>query len=182
MDEPSRYHYAKNDQCHQRDITYLRRYLISVKVLVAQSRPALCDPMDCCLPGNSPGKNIGVDSHSLLQGIKLRSPALQMDSLLYEPPTSNKSSDKPLKCKMFYIANDQQSSKVFRSYMAGRQGEQGRWHSSKAMDWRKLEAIATACCVGSWMGSWLRKRTRVKKPVKTKENLHVTCIASMPAS
>ena len=42
--------------------------------LVAQSRPALCDPMDCSLPGSSvhgdsPGKNIGVDCHALLQGI-----------------------------------------------------------------------------------------------------------------
>ena len=46
-----------------------------VKVLVAQSCPTLCDPVDCSPPGywlcpqNSPGKNTGVDSHSLLQGI-----------------------------------------------------------------------------------------------------------------
>ena len=35
---------------------------------------------------NSPGKNTGVGCHSLLQGIKPGSPALQADSLLSEPP------------------------------------------------------------------------------------------------
>ena len=48
---------------------------VCVCVLVAQLCPALCDPMDCSPPGpspwNSPGKNIGVGSHSLLQGIFL---------------------------------------------------------------------------------------------------------------
>ena len=59
--------------------------------LVAQSCPTLCDPMDCSLPGSSvhgdsPGKNIGVGCHALLQenlpnpGIEPRSPALQADS------------------------------------------------------------------------------------------------------
>ena len=41
--------------------------------VVAQSCPTLCDPVDCSLPGSSPGdsvgKNTGVDSRSLLQGI-----------------------------------------------------------------------------------------------------------------
>ena len=41
---------------------------------VTQLCPTLCDPMDCSLPGSSvhrifPGKNTGVVSHSLLQGI-----------------------------------------------------------------------------------------------------------------
>ena len=36
-------------------------------VLVAQSCLTVCDPMIC--PWDSPGKNTGVDSHSLLQGI-----------------------------------------------------------------------------------------------------------------
>ena len=46
-----------------------------MKVLVAaQSCLILCDPIDCSLPGfsvhgDSPGKNTGVGSHSLLQGI-----------------------------------------------------------------------------------------------------------------
>ena len=66
-------------------------------VLVAQSCSTLCNPMDCSPPGSSvhgdfPGKNTGVGCHTLLQvnlpnsRIKLRSPALQMDSLPFEPP------------------------------------------------------------------------------------------------
>ena len=40
---------------------------------VLQSRPTLCDPMDCSPPdssvhGDSPGKNTGVCCHALLQG------------------------------------------------------------------------------------------------------------------
>ena len=65
--------------------------------LVAQLSPALSDPMDCSPPGSSihgdsPGKNTGVGCHFLLQGnlptpgIEPRSPALQADSLLSEPP------------------------------------------------------------------------------------------------
>ena len=42
-----------------------------VCMLVAQLCPTLCDPMDCSprllCPWNSPGKNTGVDCHSLLQ-------------------------------------------------------------------------------------------------------------------
>ena len=42
-------------------------------VLVAQSCPALCNPMDCSPPdssvhGDSPGKNAGVGAHALLRG------------------------------------------------------------------------------------------------------------------
>ena len=49
-------------------------YIRKVEVLVTQSCPALCDPMDCSLPGSSvlgdfPGKNTGVGCHTLLQGI-----------------------------------------------------------------------------------------------------------------
>ena len=49
-------------------------FCLSVYMLVAQLCPALCDPVDCCLPSsfypwNSPGKNTGVGSHSLLQGL-----------------------------------------------------------------------------------------------------------------
>ena len=49
---------------------------LEVKVLVAQLCPTLCHPMDCSLPGfsvhgDSPGKNTGVGSHSLLQGLVL---------------------------------------------------------------------------------------------------------------
>ena len=45
-----------------------------VKVKVAQSRSALCDTMDCSLPGSSlhgvlQFKSTGVGCHFLLQGI-----------------------------------------------------------------------------------------------------------------
>ena len=47
--------------------------IMKVKVLVAPSCPTLCNPTDCSLPvsscpWNSPGKNTGVGSHSLLNG------------------------------------------------------------------------------------------------------------------
>ena len=72
-------------------------YTGCVCVCVAQSCPSLCDPMDCSLPcssvyGDSPGKNIGVGCHALLQGTfptqgsNPSSPALQADSLPSEPP------------------------------------------------------------------------------------------------
>ena len=64
--------------------------------LVTQFCPTLCSLMDCSPPGSpvhgdSPGKNSGVGCHALLQGIfpaeiEHRSPALQADSLLSEPP------------------------------------------------------------------------------------------------
>ena len=41
-------------------------------------------------PWNSPGQNTGVGSLSLLQGIKLMFPALQVDSLPAEPPGKSK--------------------------------------------------------------------------------------------
>ena len=46
------------------------------RVLVTQTCLTFCTPMDCSLPGSSvhgdsPGKNTGVDCHSLLQGIFL---------------------------------------------------------------------------------------------------------------
>ena len=45
---------------------------INYVVLVAQSYPALCDPMEpsrLLNPWNSLGMNVGVGNHSLLQGI-----------------------------------------------------------------------------------------------------------------
>ena len=66
----------------------------SMKVVVAWWCPALCDTMDCSLPGSSaygdsPGKNTGVGRYSLLQGssdrgIEPRSPALLAYSLPFE--------------------------------------------------------------------------------------------------
>ena len=63
------------------DYNLLKYFLIcfffsssSVLCLVTQLCPTLCDPMDCSLlgfsvHGVSPGKNTGVDCHTLLQGI-----------------------------------------------------------------------------------------------------------------
>ena len=49
-------------------------WAIACVCLVTQSCPILCDHMDCGPPGSSvhgdsPGKNIGVGCHALLQGI-----------------------------------------------------------------------------------------------------------------
>ena len=78
-------------------------------ILVTQSRPSLCDPMDCSPPGSS--------VHGILQvrilewvaipfsgylpnpGIKPRSSALQADSLPSEPP------GKPMLNKRLTIAD-----------------------------------------------------------------------------
>ena len=46
-----------------------RRNLKGSKRLVTQLCPTLCDPVDCSPPWDSPGKNTGVGSHFLLQGI-----------------------------------------------------------------------------------------------------------------
>ena len=65
--------------------------------LVIQSSQTLCDLMDChpsgsSTHGDSPGKNTEVGCRTLLQGnplnpgIEPRSPTLQEDSLLSEPP------------------------------------------------------------------------------------------------
>ena len=69
-------------------------YMCCACLLVSQSCPTLCDPMDCSLPGSSvrgdsPGKNTEVDAMlssrgSFNPGIEPRSPALQADSL---PPS-----------------------------------------------------------------------------------------------
>ena len=54
--------------------TRLSDFCVCVLCFVTQSRPNLCDPMDCRPPGtsvhgDSPGKNTGVGCHTLLQGI-----------------------------------------------------------------------------------------------------------------
>ena len=75
---------------------YIFIYMESYVYSVTRLYPTLCNPMDCSLPGSSvheifPGKNTGVGSLSLLQGIFPTqglnphlppSPALQADSLL----------------------------------------------------------------------------------------------------
>ena len=56
------------------DTAYIRKYKYYTLCLVSQSCSTLCDPVDCSPPGTSVhgdslGKNIGVGSLSLLQGI-----------------------------------------------------------------------------------------------------------------
>ena len=65
--------------------------VLSCSVISDSLRPCKCSPTGSSVHGDSPGKNAGVGSHSLLQdlpnpGIKPRSPALQADSLPSEPP------------------------------------------------------------------------------------------------
>ena len=76
----------------------------------AQSCPTLCNRMDCSLPGSSvhgdsPGKQNGAGCRALLPGdlpnplIELRSPVLQTDSLLSEPPRT------PYICSYYHFLN-----------------------------------------------------------------------------
>ena len=56
------------------DTAYIRKYKYCTLRLVSQSCSTLCDPVDCSPPGtsihgDSLGKNTGVGSLSLLQGI-----------------------------------------------------------------------------------------------------------------
>ena len=65
--------------------------IVKVKLKVTQLCLTLCIPMNCSLPcssvhGDSPGKNTGVCSHSVLQVIfPTQVYSLQADSLLSEP-------------------------------------------------------------------------------------------------
>ena len=55
-------------ETHSSSKSFTVFYVLKVKVTLLC--PTLCDPVDCHLcPWNSPGKNTGVGSHSLLQGI-----------------------------------------------------------------------------------------------------------------
>ena len=76
---------------------YLCICIFGVLCWVTQSCRTLCDPMDWSLPGSSvPGDSLGRNTksgcHALPPadlpnpGIKSRAPALQVDSLLSEPP------------------------------------------------------------------------------------------------
>ena len=61
---------------HQPLVEGCPQKFLSKEVFVAQLCLTLCDPIDCSLPDSSvhgifPGKNTGVDCHSLLQGIFL---------------------------------------------------------------------------------------------------------------
>ena len=78
---------------------YMNICIYATLRLVIRSCPTLCEPMDCSPPGSSvhrdsPGTNIEVGCHALLQAIflqiELGSPALQVNSLPSEPPGKHK--------------------------------------------------------------------------------------------
>ena len=92
----------------------------SVKVLVSQSCPTLCDPVNWLAtrfffcPWNSPGKNTGVGCHSLLQGIfptqGLNPHLLRCGQILYHLSHQGSSRTKILLCYhylylLFYCSN-----------------------------------------------------------------------------
>ena len=70
---------------------------LSLCVLVTRSCPTLCDPMDCCPPGNSPlsmefsrqeywsGFPFPSPGYLLDPGIEFQSSTLQADYLPFEP-------------------------------------------------------------------------------------------------
>ena len=87
---------SSDKECSNYHTIALILRLAKVKVLVAQSRPALCDPMDCSLPGSSVH---GILQARILEWVavpfsrassqprdRVRSPALPADSLPSEPP------------------------------------------------------------------------------------------------
>ena len=114
---------------------------MKVKVLVDQSCPTLCDPTKLqstrlLCPCNSPDKNTGVGSHSLLQGnlldpgIKPRSSALQANSSLSESPGKPKCLIKRVKYKVqeaLFKHSFSQCSYYFRTLLPKKIIE---WHSS----------------------------------------------------
>ena len=119
-------------------------------VLVAQSCPTFCDPTDyspprLLCPWNSPGKNNGVGCHALLQGnlpdpgIEPRSPTLQADSLLSEPP------GKPLNnlnTRVTYLVNS-----VYYS------GLQPFWHQGPIL-WKIIFPRTGWGMVLGWSSAW----------------------------
>ena len=80
----------------RRRATWASVYEVKLKVLVAQSCLTLCSPMDCSPPGSSvqgilqarilEWVAIPFSRGSSCPGIEPRSPTLQADSLLFEPP------------------------------------------------------------------------------------------------
>ena len=73
---------------------------------VTQSRPILCDPMDCSLPGGFPGQDAGVGCHGLFQAVSC-SPASARGFFITVPNTrsfffpSSRFNDSSWKKKLF---------------------------------------------------------------------------------
>ena len=85
---------------------------LTVLCLVTQFCPTLCDPKDCSPPGGfsrqkyEGGLPCPPPGDIPNPGIKLRSPALQVDSLLSEPPGKSKNTGM---CSLFLLQGTSQS-------------------------------------------------------------------------
>ena len=83
--------YVTKDLCDEKEAHTTQFFFKTAIDLIIHTSHGLWLTRLLC-PWNSPGKNTGADSHSLLQGnlldpgIEVGSPALQAGSLLSEPP------------------------------------------------------------------------------------------------
>ena len=107
--------------------------------LVTQSCPTLCDPIDCSLPGSSvhgdsPGKNIGVGCHALLQGIF---------------PTQGSNPDLPLCRWILYHLSHQGSSRIL---------EWVAYPFSRGSSWSRNQT-RVFCIAGGFFTSWTTRKT-----------------------
>ena len=118
-----------------------KRYMVecfsSVLCLVAQSCLTLCDPLDCSLPGfsvheDSPGKNIGVGYHALLQGIF---------------PTQGSNPDLPHCRQILYHLSHQGSPRILAwvAYSFSRGSSQSKY-------WTRVSCIA-----GGFLTIWVTR-------------------------
>ena len=117
-----------------------------------------CSPPGSSVYGDSPGKNTGVGCHALLQGIfptqgsNPRSPALQVDSLLSEPP------GKPKNTGVGSVSLPQGNFPTQESNQGLLHCRWILYHLSHQRSPRILEWVAYPFSKGS---SWPRNRTEV---------------------
>ena len=94
---------------------------VSSVVLVTQLCPTLGNPMDCSPPGpfcplRSPGKNSGVDSYSLLQGIFLTRGSNPRNPHCKQIPDRFLTIEPPEKALCFLLDNNSSKAKMAYSY------------------------------------------------------------------
>ena len=83
---------ARHGLTASRDMPEVKRAVLSRSVVSDSLQPCGLHPTRLLRPWDSPGEKTGVGCHALLQGdlpdpgMEPRSPALQADSLLSEPP------------------------------------------------------------------------------------------------
>ena len=132
-------------------------------------------------PGNSPGLNTKVDSHSLLQGdlpnpgIETRSPALQADSLPAEPPGKPKNTGVGSLSLLQQIFPTQESNLGlhYSKYKANtKEGRMKKQRQSPDIQWLEQPSLWTAVkvrgsrplllnLVGLWVFCYLISRAPV---------------------